>query len=443
MYNKRNQPYKKGVTMKKRTILSRILCIVLALVMTSCTNNATDTIGADGTADISIESGAETTAETSDSTSEWKPMTNEELVDRLLQESKIIADFIRDNGFEYGDAKLNPGVNWRTLDPKTAINPNERIVACDRLVQWALFRVGFTDQTWYYGIRDFDKYAEEHGFIRITSIREVRKGDLVSVHPNANGVPQHIFICAGDNLRYDAGSLERINGSKGAQPFREPIINFVFAWRPVADKMPNPNEMDKVYALPDSNVASISENATVITTENDKDNTFTVNKEYTMNDGYSSYEFHLNLSSKPSSQVNQWTGTYIGARISARRDTPSSSTYTGGIWVGVNGSDEAILCMSTKRATLKLPEATDTPHKYIVVDTENTIKYYMETSDGTRHLFCTVTFSEEYDQICVRDASNKIVFYHPINIDPTGYFKVWACDTEMTATNIEVKGVAK
>ncbi len=431
--------------MKKNVFFSRVICLALALMLASCTNgNTNDTTAADsGTA---VETPADSTEETktdeTDPADTWKPMSDEELVEVMMQEAQTITDFIREKNFIYGNAHFNPGVNWREFDVTKAVDPGERILACDRLVHWVLYKAGFTDQTWLYGISDFDKYAEEHGFTRINSLREVKKGDLVSVFPDKNGSPTHIFICAGDNLRYDAGSIERISGKKGKQPFKEPILGFCFAWRPTAKFMPNPYIMDKLYEIPETTVASISENAVELAKEADADNTFTVNNQYTVSEGYSSYEFHCNIQTKPSStDTTAWTGTYIGARIPTRRDTPSASTYTGGIWIGLDGSDTANLCLSSRRATMKLPEKTDTPHKFTVVDTEDTIKFYMETSAGEQVLFCTVNVCDEYDQIAVYDMNNELIYYNPINIESTGFFKVWTFGSDMNCTDISMKGV--
>ena len=53
----------------------------------------------------------------------------------ILKEAKWVTDYVRENGFRYGDAPMNP-----------AIDHEAKLVSCDRLVDWVMYRVGFTDQ---------------------------------------------------------------------------------------------------------------------------------------------------------------------------------------------------------------------------------------------------------------------------------------------------------
>ncbi len=177
------------------------------------------------------------------------------LVDVLMTEAQLITDFIRDEHFIYGDAKINPGINWEFLDKSKAINPKEKIVSCDRLVDWILYRAGFTDQVYTQGMTVWTliPWCEEHNFEKIENPENLQAGDIVFVNPDSKYRPAHVFMCAssidesGQYLRYDAGSNERLQCKKGTeatpgqQPFREPIGNFMYAYRP------NDSTLDKDY----------------------------------------------------------------------------------------------------------------------------------------------------------------------------------------------------
>lgn len=160
-----------------------------------------------------------------------------ELVSDLMREGKWVADYIRDNGFHYGDAPINPAMN---CDAKT--------VSCDRLVGWILYRVAQSNnkyasyleqpQTQGIVVSKFTAWCEEHNFKRIESVDELKAGDIVFVNPqgmsSVTATPGHVFLCAGDGgfgnyYRYDGGSDTRIQST---QPFLEPINNFMYAYRP-------------------------------------------------------------------------------------------------------------------------------------------------------------------------------------------------------------------
>lgn len=192
---------------------------------------------------------------------EEKAQRDAQLVETLMKEAQLITDFMRDQKFIYGDAKINPGINWEHLDPAKAIDPYEKVVSCDRLVDWILYRAGFTDQVydqgttvWYMGA-----WCEEQNFERIDNVEELKAGDIVFVNPDSQGRPAHVFMCAstmdeyGMYLRYDAGSNERIQCKKGTeatpgqQPFREPIAGFMYAYRP------NASAIDEDYVASDGN----------------------------------------------------------------------------------------------------------------------------------------------------------------------------------------------
>ena len=147
--------------------------------------------------------------------------------DRILANAKWVCDYVRDNDFTYGDAPINP-----------AINHDARKVSCDRLVDWVLYRIGYTDQPEKQGMcvdgPGLTDWCIAHGFTRIDSTADLKPGDIVFVHPTAQGFPGHVFIHAGasdrdgDYYRYDCGKIERI---RSTQPSCEPILNFMYAYR--------------------------------------------------------------------------------------------------------------------------------------------------------------------------------------------------------------------
>lgn len=158
----------------------------------------------------------------------WLYSSIGEPASEILYQAKLVCDFIRDDGFTYGNAPINPAFDW-----------SAHIVSCDRLVDWVLYRVGFTDQPYQSGkcvsgpwLGD---WCRDQGFQKITKLEDVKAGDIVFVNPNSNGDPLHVFICAGGSdgqyLRYDAGSDTRIQST---QPSREAINNFIYAYRATA-----------------------------------------------------------------------------------------------------------------------------------------------------------------------------------------------------------------
>jgi hypothetical protein len=150
----------------------------------------------------------------------------------LLREGHYVTEYAREERFKYGDSCTNPGINHR---------PHR--TSCDRLVDWILYRAGFTDQPIIQGcvVSNLHGWCREMGFERITRIEDLQAGDIIFVnpHPSDNG-PQHVFMLAEDEsggmaLRYDHGSDTRIMSK---QPTNEPVsydnARFLFAYRPVA-----------------------------------------------------------------------------------------------------------------------------------------------------------------------------------------------------------------
>ena len=159
------------------------------------------------------------------------------LVSDLLREGKFITEYARAERFKYGDSCTNPGINHR---------PHR--TSCDRLVDWILYRAGFTDQPIVQGcvVSNLHSWCREMGFERITRVQDLQAGDIIFVNPHpSDGGPQHVFMLAEDEsggmaLRYDHGSDSRIMSK---QPTNEPVsydnAPFLFAYRPVATEENN------------------------------------------------------------------------------------------------------------------------------------------------------------------------------------------------------------
>lgn len=425
--------------MKK--FLLRSVCLLCAALMLSCTESVSETSAEPAT---SIEETIPQTDAEEPIVDDWTPPTYKELVDRLMAEGKVVADFVRDMGFKYGDAEINPAINWRTLDAATAINPKEKLVACDRLVGWILFRAGYIDQDFRHGLNLY-RYFEEHDFEQIDSVRSLRAGDIVFVNPDKNGNPGHVFLCAGTNKRYDGGSDIRINGSLGPQPFTEPIHNFVRAYRPNPETLPNPS-MLKIYETPASDTAVIAENSTVLLEQEASNSTFSMKKQYMHGEKYDQFEFHLTLSSNGKGGSSSNTdAAFVGVRLPERRST---ARQEGGIYLAFNETNKACLFFGRggdryswnyRPAYITIPEDLSTAHKLVVVDTEDVIKFYMYKSNGDEYMLCSIHLSEEYDQAVVTDHNGKIVYSGSAVVSDGGYFGVWAYNANMTATDISMK----
>ncbi len=426
--------------MKK--LILRSLCLLCTLSLLSCTGTPNETSGEADSGSI-----AETVPETSadQEVTEWKRPTYDELVEIMMREGKIVADYIRDNGFIYGHAIINPAINWRTLDPKDAVRPEEKVVACDRLVNWVMYRSGFTDQDYYFGI-DLVEYFNKHGFTRIDSARELKAGDIVFVNPDENGNPGHVYLCAGTNLRYDGGSDARINGSKGPQPFNEPVGAFVYAYRPSPDYMPHPSMLE-IYEPAEENAAVINPDAKTVVTKDKKEGTLAFSEAYEPKKEYSQYEFHLNLTSYSEvGDESPWKASFVGVRLPEKR---KDATELGGIFIALRSANEACLYVGGKAknaslwqepiTAIKLPENFKDAHKLVVVDTGDIIKYYMYLENGEQFLICTIRVSAEYDQIVVRDPEGNLIYAGTAVVNDDGYFGVWSHGVTTISSDIEIK----
>ena len=166
------------------------------------------------------------------------------LQSNLLREGNYITVYAKEEKFKYGDSCTNPGINHR---------PHR--TSCDRLVDWILYRAGFTDQPLVQGcvVSNLHSWCRDMGFEKITRVEDLQAGDIIFVRPGANGGPEHVFMLAADPvkgyaLRYDHGSDSRIMST---QPTKEPIsypdAPFLFAYRPVVTEENNIYYQD-IYA---------------------------------------------------------------------------------------------------------------------------------------------------------------------------------------------------
>ena len=154
----------------------------------------------------------------------------------LLREAKFVTEYAKENRFKYGDSCTNPAINHRP-----------HYSSCDRLVDWILYRAGYTDQPLVQGyvVSSLVTFCREMGFERITDVNALQPGDIVFVNPHADGGPLHVYMLASDvkngtALRYDHGSSSRILSD---QPTSEPIsygdAPFMYAYRPVVTEKNN------------------------------------------------------------------------------------------------------------------------------------------------------------------------------------------------------------
>lgn len=167
-----------------------------------------------------------------------------EVGSEILYQAKIVCDFIRDDHFKYGDAPINPAFDYTAHK-----------VSCDRLVDWVLYRVGFTDQPYQSGKcvsgPGLTNWCIEQNFKIITKISDLQPGDIIFIRANAKGHPEHTFIFAGGEggsfFRYDAGSDTRIQST---QPSYEPIDLFMYAYR--APGMPSEKGVTYATEVPEA-----------------------------------------------------------------------------------------------------------------------------------------------------------------------------------------------
>ena len=154
----------------------------------------------------------------------------------LLREGNYVTVYARETKFTYGDSPTNPAVNHRPLR-----------TSCDRLVDWILYRAGFTDQPLEQGkvVSNLLEWCEEMGFQKITRMEDLQAGDIIFVRPHSQGFPLHTFMLASDykgnsTLRYDHGSDSRIiSNQPSTEPVTYPDAPFMYAYRPVVTEENN------------------------------------------------------------------------------------------------------------------------------------------------------------------------------------------------------------
>ncbi len=192
----------------------------------------------------------------------------DELVTTLMYNGKHVCDYVKMEKYTYGNASMNPAVNYhkRLESSRPFAAKKERLVSCDRLVDWILYDSGFKDQPTDTGmhinaymdpIYGSMGWCERMGFEKITSKRDLRAGDIVFVKPTKPDDPNfaaHVFMLSAkaegsrdQYYRYDGGSVDRIqcigsfaSYSRTGQPTKEGISSFVVAYRPVASALTEP-----------------------------------------------------------------------------------------------------------------------------------------------------------------------------------------------------------
>lgn len=390
-------------------------------------------------------------------------MTYDQLVEKMLTEAANITKFIRENDFKYGNAHVNPCYNWPTLDVNNSIMPEDKYVACDRLVSWILYRAGFTDQPFINGC-DLEKLFKDHDFEKLDKLYDYKPGDIIFINPDSRGNPTHVFMCASEDLggevylRYDGGSDARITGTTGTeetagqQPFREPIENVVFAYRPSASNMTT-SDYANLYKTPSAQAALPGKNAEKIATNKGYDTDvigwgdLIFNENYEPGDDYDQFEFHIDFTVPFSPNDDPWNAAFIGARLPDPKQEP---TTDGGVWLAFKQDKTAYLYAGINYktnnwnqvplATFELPEAMSEKHKMIVTDNGDMVKYFMITSTGEQHLICTIKLNADLNWMAVFDNSNKMAFVGNAVVDEDGYFRVWSHNAETVVENVILKG---
>ncbi len=192
---------------------------------------------------------------------------HDELVTTIMYNGKLVCDYIDMNEYTYGNAGINPAITYlkRTYPSEYGRPSREKLVSCDRLVDWILYLSGFTDQPETNGphINGLDDptygsvgWCKAQGFERIDNQDDLQAGDIVFVFPKPNNpdFPQHVFLFAGDTerskrgifYRYDGGSDDRLrlegsfaSYSEVGQPTKDTVTGFMYAYRPVASALTN------------------------------------------------------------------------------------------------------------------------------------------------------------------------------------------------------------
>ena len=387
-------------------------------------------------------------------------ITYNQLVSNLMKEAQIVADYIKAQNFIYGDASVNPAINWIGLDAASAVKPSEKKVSCDRLVCWIFYRVGFTEQPYNQGITvfPFPAWCEQQGFTKSTNVSQLKAGDIVFVNPDGQYRPQHVFLCASGNLggnvylRYDAGSDARIQCKKGTeatpgkQPFKEGIANFMYAYRPTVNKLnlANLSKPSSTVAVPKSNATQVFTVADKTWTKPDLNGAYPLNYRYEPGETYSQYELHLKLSSAPSStDTNYWNAGYIGVRMPDPNLLPWMGK--GGIYVAFNDKNASVYFgggepWNIKLTGVTLPVSISTARDIIVVDSGEYIKFYIATSTNAKTLFLTMKVDPSNGDVAIWDGDNNLIYTGVATINDWGYFTLVNHGANSKASNIKIYG---
>ena len=409
---------------------------------------------------------------------------NSAIANKIIQEAKLVTEFAKNNGFKYGNATINPALNWKDLSLATAIDPSEKLTACDRLVCWVLYRAGFTNQQRSLEGADLFKLFEECKFQKITDVKKLQTGDICFTDTNGDNNQDHVFIIASNNLggnvylRYDHGSDARIQCKKGTevtpgkQPFKEGIGGFVYAYRPNDKYMPNADEYNSLLVAPSKTLATPSNNTTTVIDAGayKTSSGWGTNKpsyRYTPGSDYKQFEFHITgLTVSSHNNSAYWNNCYVGARLPS---LDNDASVSGGVWLGFSPGNIAYVYSGINPisgnwnviplAAIQLPETMTAAHKIIVTDDGEVIRYYMVKSNNTKVLICSIVFNKAIGMMAVygsKDApydsnpidpfplykpvDNKLIYWGPGQAGNSGYFKIWAHDTSASATKVEIKG---
>ena len=160
----------------------------------------------------------------------------------IISKAEEIANYVYENGWHYTKEKCPHPENTTTIHGNPALPEYqaEKVIVCDRFVDWVLYDLGMTDMPSEGACVGLGAntplwtYLEEHGFEKITSVQDLQPGDIV-----ISNSYQHTFIvgeCVDRAnaiwVRYDCGSCERIRREGGSSNIStEAITNFSVAYR--------------------------------------------------------------------------------------------------------------------------------------------------------------------------------------------------------------------
>ncbi|HHT93140.1 MAG TPA: hypothetical protein GXZ66_06490 [Clostridiaceae bacterium] len=160
------------------------------------------------------------------------------------------------------------------------------------------------------------------------------------------------------------------------------------------------------------------------------------------------WEFHIEFQSVYPQETGDavWMATIIGARVcnynSAIADTDD------GFWVGFTERNSITIYPSGSQtkgywpggaATVEIPEGFGEMKKVVIVDTGNSLFYYMNTSEEENVLILKADITE--DKIIVFDGSGKKVFEAEnfLDMQEGNHFKVFSHITGTVIDSLEIK----